>query len=225
MVATLDMGALRATPLVREPFEYLVVTDFVRAEARPAINADYPEIDRPGSFPLAELSYGPTFAQLVWDMEGPEMRRAFEEKFGVNLAGRPTMITARGRCSERDGHIHTDAATKIITVLIYMNPAWEQAGGRLRLLRSGTDLEDVILEVPPREGVMLAFRRRNNSWHGHKPFVGERRVIQFNWVTEAAVVRREIFRHRVSSMIKRLLPAGPAWFRRHAEAKSLYEKV
>jgi SM-20-related protein len=52
------------------------------------------------------------------------------------------------RCGTRDGNIHTDAANKIITVLIYMNPTWEQSGGRLRLLRSPDDIEDVLVEVP-----------------------------------------------------------------------------
>jgi Rps23 Pro-64 3,4-dihydroxylase Tpa1-like proline 4-hydroxylase len=110
----------------------------------------------------------------------------------------------RGRCSEKDGKIHTDSETKIITILIYMNSAWESSGGRLRLLRSGNNLEDVILEVPPTEGTLLAFRRSNNSWHGHKPFSGPRRVIQFNWVTSEAVVRREQNRHRLSAFIKKL---------------------
>ena len=41
----------------------------------------------------------------------------------------------------------------------------------------------MIMEVPPTEGTLLAFKRADNSWHGHKPFAGERRVIQFNWVT------------------------------------------
>jgi SM-20-related protein len=53
-----------------------------------------------------------------------------------------------------------------------MNPSWENAGGRLRLLRSGTDLDDVILEVPPVEGTLLAFKRSYISWHGHKPVFG-----------------------------------------------------
>jgi SM-20-related protein len=68
---------------------------------------------------------------------------------------------------------------------------------------SGTDLDDVILEVPPVEGTLLAFRRRENSWHGHKPFVGERRVSQFNWVTSEEVVRREQNRHRFSATVKK----------------------
>jgi hypothetical protein len=113
------------------------------------------------------------------------------------------MITVRGRCSEKDGKIHTDSETKIITILVYMNSAWESSGGQLRLLRSGTNLEDVILEVPPTEGTLLAFRRSNNSWHGHKPFTGPRRVIQFNWVTSEAVVRREQNRHRFSAWMKK----------------------
>src|SRR5579859_7380463 len=69
-----------------------------------------------------------------------------------DLAGRPTTTTVRGQCSPKDGKIHTDSLSKIITVLLYMNPGWEQAGGRLRLLRSGNDLEDMIAEVPPLEG-------------------------------------------------------------------------
>ena len=162
---------------------------------------------RPGSFPLREVSYGPAFAKLIEDMRSDEFRQAFEEKFNVDLTNRPDMITVRGRCSEKDGKIHTDSETKIITILIYMNPAWEPSGGRLRLLRSGNDLDDVILEVPPTEGTLLAFRRSNNSWHGHKPFSGPRRVIQFNWVTSEAVVRREQNRHRLSAWTKKLRAA------------------
>jgi len=136
-------------------------------------------------------------------MRSGEFRKAFEEKFGIDLTNRPDMITVRGRCSEKDGKIHTDSETKIITILIYMNAGWESAGGRLRLLRSGNNLDDMILEVPPTEGTLLAFRRSNNSWHGHKPFSGPRRVIQFNWVTSEAVVRREQNRHRLSAWMKK----------------------
>jgi hypothetical protein len=132
------------------------------------------------------------------------MRAAFEDKFGLDLGGRPTMLTVRGRCGTRDGNIHTDAASKIITVLIYMNPQWEDAGGRLRLLRSPTDIEDVLVEIPPIEGTLVAFRRSDNSWHGHKPFIGPRRVIQLNWVTNRRTKRREVFRHRVSAWLKKM---------------------
>ncbi len=179
----------------------------MKPDARSAIHNDYPDINRPGSFPLREVTYGPTFAKLIEEMRGDDFRKVFEEKFGVDLANRPDMITVRGRCSEKDGKIHTDSETKIITILIYMNAGWESAGGRLRLLRSANDLENVILEVPPTEGTLLAFRRSSNSWHGHKPFSGPRRVIQFNWVTSEAVVRREQNRHRFSAWMKKLRAA------------------
>jgi len=204
MLSMLDLERFQATPLTREPFDFLIVPEFVRPEARGAIDKDYPEVDRAGSFPLGEVSYGPAFANLVEQMRSEEFRKAFEEKFGVDLSNRPDMITVRGRCSERDGKIHTDSETKIITILIYMNAAWESLGGQLRLLRSGESLDDMILEVPPTEGTLLAFRRSSNSWHGHKPFSGPRRVIQFNWVTSDAVVRREQNRHRFSAWLKKL---------------------
>ena len=204
MLSMLDLERFRNTPLTSEPFQFLIVPEFVRAEARLAIDKDYPEVARPGSFPLREVTYGPGFATLIEQLRSDEFRQAFEEKFSVDLANRPDMITVRGRCSEKDGKIHTDSETKIITILIYMNPAWEPSGGRLRLLRSANNLDDVILEVPPTEGTLLAFRRSNNSWHGHKPFAGPRRVIQFNWVTSEAVVRREQNRHRLSAWMKKL---------------------
>ena len=204
MLSMLDLERFRETPLTREPFEFLIVPEFVKADARSAIHDDYPEVDRPGSFPLAEVSYGTVFARLIEEMRGNEFRKAFEEKFDIDLTNRPDMITVRGHCSEKDGKIRTDSETKIITILIYMNARWESAGGQLRLLRSGDDLDNMIIEVPPTEGTMLAFRRSNNSWHGHKPFSGPRRVIQFNWVTSEAVVRREQNRHRLSAWMKKL---------------------
>src|SRR5262249_38749113 len=175
-----DLAAFRAETLRREPFEHLILPGFLRSEALAAVHADYPGVDRPGSFPLSEVRYGPRFAELVEELRGVAVREAFEAKFGLDLKGRPTMITVRGHCWEKDGHIHTDSVTKIITVLIYMNPSWENPGGCLRLLRSADDLDDAFAEVPPREGTLVTFRRSDNSWHGHKPFVGPRRVIQLN---------------------------------------------
>ena len=169
----LDFAAFRSAPYPRTvSFPHLARLCQTRGLA--AVHTDYPRIDHRGSFPVEELKYGPAFAGLLKTLTGPDMRAAFEEKFGIDLNGRPTMITARGRCGTRDGNIHTDAVTKIITVLIYMNPPWEEAGGCLRLLRSPTDIEDVLAEVPPVEGTLVAFRRSDNSYHGHKPFIGPR---------------------------------------------------
>src|SRR4029453_949749 len=123
MVSMLDLERFRTTPLTREPFEFLIVTEFLKAEARAAIDKDYPEVARAGSFPLREVSYGPAFAKLIEEMRSEEFGKAFGENFNVDLANRPDMITVRGRCSEKDGKVHTDSETKIITILVYMNSA------------------------------------------------------------------------------------------------------
>jgi len=204
-MAALDIDALRAAPLARDPYDHVIVPGFVHGDALQPLVRDYPRIDRAGSFPVAELDYGPAFGALLDELDGAALRGAIEQKFSVDLAGRPTLVTVRGRCQKKDGQIHTDSKDKIITVLIYMNAAWEKDGGRLRVLRS-TDLDDVAAEVPPVAGTLLAFRRSAKSFHGHRPFVGERRVVQLNWLTSAAVARREELRHRVSALAKKLNP-------------------
>lgn len=200
----IDLDAFEAAPAAREPFAYAMVPGFVKQAAMPAINADYPLVTHPGSFPLPTLQYGPAFAELMDAIQGPEFTRAVERKLGVDLTGRPTMVTARGISAARDGQIHTDSRTKLVTVLIYMNNEWEAKTGRLRLLRGPDNLEDVIAEVPPDQGTLLIFKNEPHAWHGFHPFEGPRRVIQLNWVTDQSVVRREQFRHRVSAFFKRL---------------------
>lgn len=205
-MALLNLDAFRETRLNRDPFEFLIVPDFVKREAKQSLDADYPKITHPGSFPVTESPYGPAFGALLEELRGPKFEAAVSEKFGIDLTKRPTMITVRGRCQRKDGQIHTDTVTKIITVLIYMNDGWESDGGRLRLLRSNNDLEDMVAEVPPEWGALIAFRRSDNSFHGHKSFEGDRRVIQLNWVTDQQVVEREQARHRRSARLKMLMP-------------------
>jgi len=205
MSLPIDIDTFAGTPLTREPFPFLMVPRFVKPEAMAAINADYPLVAHPGSFPLPTLKFGPAFRNFIEAIQGPEFTRAVSEKFGISLEGKPSMVTARGVSAARDGQIHTDSRTKIITVLIYMNNTWEAASGRLRLLRGPDNLEDVIAEVPPDEGTLVIFKNQPNAWHGFHSFAGPRRVIQLNWVTGLDVVKREQTRHRVSAFFKRLM--------------------
>jgi hypothetical protein len=198
-----DFDALERAPLERDPFDYLVVPNFLRPERFAEVIADYPDVPGPGSHPPSELSIRGCFAELMEELRGPLFKAAVESKFGVDLTGRPTMYTVRGYVREKDGAIHTDSETKIITVLLYMNENWRDDAGRLRLLRSATDLEDYAAEVPPNGGTLLVFRRSERSWHGHKPISGPRRAIQLNWVTNQAVVDHEQGRHRISTKLKK----------------------
>ncbi len=200
----IDIDAFRATPIATDPFDHAIVPGFVRREALEQLHADYPDVGRPGSFPVGTVTYGASFARVLEEIQSDAMATAIEEKFGLELRGRPTMVTVRDRCRARDGQIHTDSKGKLITVLIYMNPPWEAAGGRLRLLRGPNDIEDYAVEVPPDAGTMLVFRCTPDAWHGHKPFEGRRRAIQLNWVRDESYLKREQRRHRVSAFFKRL---------------------
>jgi hypothetical protein len=202
--AILDLDRLRATPVETVPFPFFLATRLIRPEAKAAIAADFPEVEQAGSFPLPSLEYGPAFEALMDALCGAEMTRIVKEKFGMDLSNRPVMATVRGRCVARDGQIHTDSTTKIITMLLYMNDHADAAKGRLRLLRSATNLDDVAYEVPADEATLLVFKNGPTAWHGFEPFSGPRRVIQVNWVTDDGVVRREQTRHRVSAFFKRL---------------------
>jgi hypothetical protein len=200
----IDVDAVRRAAVKREPFPYFLVPGFVRREALDAINADFPPVSHAGSFPLPTLSYGPAFGRFMDAIRGPEFKAAVAEKLGMDLSARPDMVTVRGISAPRDGQIHTDSVTKLVTVLIYMNGKWESPSGRLRLLRSPDNLNDVIAEVPPDEGTLLVFENKPNAWHGFEAFEGPRRVIQLNWVTNGRVVWWEQTRHKVSAFFKRL---------------------
>jgi len=206
----LDLTALHAAPLKTDPYNYLVVPNFVPPDALHKVIADFPAIKTAGSVPPSELDIHGTFEDLLTEMNGPAFQKEIETKFDIDLAGRPTMFTVRGRCRKTDGKIHPDSETKIITVLLYLNEPWESDGGRLRVLRGPDDLNDAAEEVPPHGGTLLAFRRAANSWHGHEPFEGVRRAVQMNWVTSADVVAHEQRRHRWSAVFKRLNPLAAA---------------
>lgn len=202
----LNIEALKAAPVQQDPFEYLVVREFVRPDMLAEINGDFPEVPGPGSYPPVRLGIHGKFADLLRELDGAEFQALLSEKFRIDLSAYPTMFTVRGFCRPSDGKIHCDSESKIITVLLYLNPPWEAEGGRLRLLRGPDDLKDAAAEIPPNGGSLLAFRRSASSWHGHEPFAGQRRAIQMNWVQNAGVVLREEWRHRLSAAAKRLIP-------------------
>jgi hypothetical protein len=168
-----------------------------------AVTADFPAISQPGLFPLSALHFGAAFGQLVNEIRGLDLEALMERRFDIDLRGRPLMITVRGQCQRKDGRIHNDSKDKLVTCLLYLNaPWWPDRGGRLRLLSNRRDLNSVIAEVPPEGGAFVAFKRTENSWHGHAPFEGPRRYIMFNWLRSSAAMTVNSSRHRLSSIVK-----------------------
>ena len=206
-----DFDALeRATP-VATPFPHLVVPHFVPRNALPHVVDGLPRMSSGGSFPPSSLRLGGAARDLIAALESDRMRRAVAAMFGLDLANAPTMLTVRGCTRPKDGRIHRDSVAKRVTVLLYLNPegeSWARNEGRLRLLRSPTDLDDFAVEVPPVDGTLLVFPNGPNTWHGHRTYVGRRYAIQMNYMEASAKARSEMRRHRLSAVLKRFTSAA-----------------
>jgi len=201
---SLNIEKLEVVPLEMQPFEHVVVPAFLDPDTVARINDTFPPMVSGGSFPIESLAKGMFIKEVIEQLDSPCFEETIEEKFAIELAGRPKIYSLRGHTREKDGRIHRDSADKIITVLLYLNHEWPHAVGRLRLLRGQGSLDDYAVEVPPDNGTLLVFKRSNSSWHGHYPFVGQRRALQMNWVTGAGSKAWHRLRHSLSAKIKRL---------------------
>jgi SM-20-related protein len=200
----LNPDALRKAPLHEEPFPYLIVDNLIRPEALSGVVETFPRVPERGSFPPEAVSCTGAFAVLMEEMHSTALRDLVGERLGMDLAGRPPMLTVRGRTGKKDGRIHTDSKSKLVTVLLYLNAGWSAPEGRLRLLYNDHDLSRYAAEISPDAGRCLIFKVTPNCWHGHEPFVGERRTIQLNYVTSEEARDHDLRRHRFSAFLKGL---------------------
>jgi hypothetical protein len=207
----LDYQKLAETPVASDPFPHLAVREFVPPAALASVLGALPPLTRSGSFPPESVRLGSAAVDLVREMEGPRLRALIAERFDLDLADAPTMLTLRGWTGERDGRIHCDSRAKRVTVLLYLNrdtDAFARQEGCLRLLRGPNDLEDFAVEVSPVNGTLLVFPNSATAWHGHRRFVGPRYSIQLNYMTTDQKARSELRRHRFSAFVKRLTLAA-----------------
>ena len=201
-LSIIDVDKVNNATLETMPYEYIVVSDFIKEEWKDKLVQTYPQVKEAGSFPLPTVSCSKEFKQLINELNSDAFRHAIEKKFSLDLEGKPTMFTVRGKCRLKDGQVHTDSESKIITVLLYMNPSWENQGGRLRLLNSD-NIDNIKAEISPDVGTLLVFKRCDHSYHGHLPFEGPRKVIQMNWVIDQKTVDHEQSRNRWSAILKK----------------------
>lgn len=206
----LDLEALEQTRLRTDPCEFVVVPNFLSEEALESVNRDYPAIDEPGNFEPEDLTYGPAFAALLKELNGPEYQHQIARKFGVDLSDLVLQMTARKFSAGSDGNVHNDSKNKVITALIYFNEDWPHEGGKLRLCRSSWDIDNYTAEVEPVRGNLIAFKRSEKSFHGFKPCETERRSIQMYWVKPkrqaASSARKKV---GMKKLIKRVLKFRP----------------
>src|SRR5690349_2301761 len=92
----IDYERLAEAPAEPLPFPHLVVADFIRREAQEALAAAFPSVAGTGSYPPSELDCSALFRRLLAEFEGERLRVLVGEKLGIDLGGRPTMVTVRG---------------------------------------------------------------------------------------------------------------------------------
>jgi len=200
---TINLAAVRDAKVSHDPYDFLLGADFLNKDVVGDLKRDFPEISKPGYLTVDEVKLQGRFKTFIDELEGPELTEELSRRFGQDLHQYPRLTTIMARSQPKYGAIHTDGPSKVMTMLVYMNDAWQQdEGGRLRVLYDEKNFEPYALEVPPVMGTMFAFLRSDKSWHGHRPFAGDRRVVQVAWVKSQADVDRKKKHNKMAQFFK-----------------------
>ena len=203
----IDYNQLRTAIVDPHPYIHLVAQNILTKAHQADLSATFPNINEPGFFPLDVIGkmYG-DFAEFIEELQKPILAEILGEKFGISLVDKPSLITIRKLSALKDGPIHTDGNSKLVTALFYFNEAWPatEEGGSFAILSNNDSFDSTVKAVPPIYGNFTAFVRSENSWHGHKPFEGERKVVQITWVKSTDDVTRKTKRGNLSYQLKTL---------------------
>jgi hypothetical protein len=198
----------RPDTLIRhEPFPFMIAHGQLPEEARADLERDFPKYAEAGFFPYDEKECGGSVRQLVDAVISPAFASAVGDKLGIdNLGQYPTLVSLCRSMNRRHGTIHTDSKSKVATVLIYLNSSWhDTSDGCLRFLAKIDDVDAILApEIKPLYGEFVIFKRTDNSFHGHLPYEGERRVIQVAWLTSEEEKLRKTQRGVATRLFKKL---------------------
>ncbi|MEP7184458.1 MAG: 2OG-Fe(II) oxygenase [Rhodanobacter sp.] len=195
------------TTVLQTPFPFMVAHGQLPDDARGDLDRDFPPYASAGFFPYDPGDCGPTINMLINDLTSPGFASAVGDRLGIaNLGRYPTLVTLCRLLNKRHGTIHTDSKSKIATALIYLNAQWpDTSDGCLRFLHSIDDIDNMVApELTPLYGEIAVFKRCENSFHGHLPYEGERKVIQVAWLTSEEEKLRKTKRGKFSRAFKRL---------------------
>ena len=149
---TIDLDAIRNADVQYKPYEFLLARDLVRPEKGPALLEEFPEMTKPGYLTVDQDGLSGTFRRFIQELEGPELTEELSVAFDRDLAACPRLTTIMRYSGRKHGAIHTDGESKVLTLLVYLNPKWGTgAEGRLRVLYDGEDVDNFAVEVHPSE--------------------------------------------------------------------------
>lgn len=207
----LNLTAFETAGASLAPYQHILIDNLLSPGVAEVLEAEYPAIDVSGYITMEPENLPPIFRDLVEELKGPALTEALSRAFGRDMHVYPRLVTMRRWSTAREGYIHTDSERKVMTMLLYLNPSWiGGSGGSLRVLYDGKNFEPYALEVPPLNGTVFAFTRSDNSWHGHLPFAGERRVIQVTWLRDADALDRKMSNNGLHQKLKRFFSGKKA---------------
>ena len=203
MSSVLKLDELKNATVSSSPYPYFVVENSIVESEVQAVIKDFPKIEQGGSYNIEDVEIKPHFAQLLASVDTPEFRQILTEKFEVDVMKHPMMITLRGFSRQKDGRIHSDSKSKLITILIYLNESWDAPTGRLRILNDDKNIHNYVTEINAGPGSLVAFKVTDNGWHGYIPYEGQRQSIQINFLTSEKANAKHKFFHGLSAKLKK----------------------
>jgi len=195
------------TDIRSQPFPFMIAHGQLPDEARSDLERDFPKYASAGFFPYDPVDCGPSVNALVEQMTTPAFASAIGRHLGIEKLGQyPTLVTLCRALNKRHGTIHTDSRSKVATALLYLNTQWpDTSDGCLRFLNRIDNIDDLAApELKPLYGEFAVFKRCDNSFHGHLPYEGERRVIQVAWLTSEEEKLRKTKRGKFSRAFKKI---------------------
>ena len=204
MTSILKLDALKNAEVASTPYPYFVVENALADSEVQAVIQDFPKIEQGGSFNIEDVEIKPNFDRFLKSLDTPEFRQILTDKFDVNVMEHPMMITLRGYSRQKDGRIHSDSKSKLLTVLIYLNESWDAPYGRLRILNDDKDINNYVTEINAGPGSLVAFKVTDNGWHGYIPYEGQRQSIQINFLTSEKANAKHKFFHGLSAKMKKI---------------------
>ncbi|MBJ9954229.1 MULTISPECIES: 2OG-Fe(II) oxygenase [unclassified Acinetobacter] len=204
MTSILKLDALKDAEVMTTPYPFFVVENALADSEVQAVIKDFPKIEQGGSFNIEDVEIKPNFDRFLKSLDTPEFRQILTDKFDVNVMEHPMMITLRGYSRQKDGRIHSDSKSKLLTILIYLNESWDAPNGRLRILNDDKDINNYVAEIGAGPGSLVAFKVTDNGWHGYIPYEGQRQSIQINFLTSEKANAKHKFFHGLSAKVKKI---------------------
>lgn len=204
MTHILKLDALKAANVSTSPYPYFVVENALESTEVQSVIQDFPKLEQGGSYNIEDVAIKPNFDRFLKSLDCKEFRQILTDKFDVNVMEHPMMITLRGYSRQKDGRIHSDSKTKLLTILIYLNESWDVPTGRLRILNDEKNIDNYVEEVDAGPGTLVAFKVVDHGWHGYVPYEGQRQSIQINFLTSDKANAKHRFVHGLSAKLKKL---------------------